>query len=188
MKKYLLIPLFIFLGFTITDAQTYKLSKSSEIKFSGTSSLHDWTMVVENAHGDGSFIIENNAVKEISGLKLVIETESMKSGKSGMDENAYKALNSKKHKNINFSLVSLEPAKADDVNKMLATGKLTINGVTKTIKISTDCKVDASGKVVCSGSVPMKMTDFNVDPPTAMFGTIKTGDEITVDFNAVFVQ
>jgi len=29
------------------------------------------------------------------------------------------------------------------------------------------------------------MTDFKVEPPSFMFGTIKTGDEITVSFEAV---
>jgi hypothetical protein len=27
------------------------------------------------------------------------------------------------------------------------------------------------------------MTDFKIDPPTALMGTMKTGDEITISFN-----
>ncbi|MGK7389119.1 MAG: YceI family protein [Candidatus Cyclobacteriaceae bacterium M2_1C_046] len=189
MYKYLLIPLIVILSFQDSEAQDYKLSKNSKITFSGTSSLHDWTMVVEKAEGNGMFIIENNEIKEIADLKLTIEAESMKSGKSGMDANAYKALKTDKYKNISFSLISLQPIKKEgNINKMMATGKLTIAGVTKTVKVATDCKIDANGQVTCKGSVPMKMTDFNVEPPTAMFGTVKSGDEITVDFNAVFIQ
>jgi hypothetical protein len=29
----------------------------------------------------------------------------------------------------------------------------------------------------------MKMTNFDVDPPSAMFGAIKAGDKITVSFD-----
>ena len=43
------------------------------------------------------------------------------------------------------------------------------------------------GKVQFTGSYTLKMTDFSVKPPTAMFGTIKTGDEITVKFNVDYV-
>lgn len=173
------------LSFTTVEAQNYTLSKSSEIKVSGTSSLHDWIMTAERVNGEGSLIIENNEIKEATDLKVVIGVESLKSGKSGMDENAYKAMNSKKHKNITFNLTSLTPAAG---NKMTATGKLTINGVTKTIKINTTYKIDSNGTVTFSGAVPFKMSEYSVEPPTAMFGTIKTGDEITINFNTEFVQ
>lgn len=189
MKKMIIISLALILSFGLTQAQDYKLSKSSEITFSGTSSIHDWTMVVENATGNGFFVIENNAVKEVSELKLTIEAESLKSGKSGMDANAYKALNTNKYKNINFHLTSLKPINTQgDISKTMATGKLTISGVAKTVQIPTECKIDTNGRVICTGKLPMKMTDFNIEPPTAMFGTIKSGDEITVDFKAIFIQ
>ena len=30
------------------------------------------------------------------------------------------------------------------------------------------------------------MTDYGVDPPTAMFGMLKTGDAITINFETTF--
>jgi hypothetical protein len=30
--------------------------------------------------------------------------------------------------------------------------------------------------------VPIKMTDFGIKPPTAIFGTLRTGDEVKVNF------
>jgi hypothetical protein len=30
------------------------------------------------------------------------------------------------------------------------------------------------------------LSNFNIDPPTAMFGTITTGDEVNIKFQAVF--
>jgi hypothetical protein len=32
------------------------------------------------------------------------------------------------------------------------------------------------------------MTEFNIDPPTAVFGTIKAGEKVDVEFNAKFAQ
>jgi len=29
----------------------------------------------------------------------------------------------------------------------------------------------------------IKMSDYGIDPPSFMFGTVKTGDEMTVSFN-----
>jgi hypothetical protein len=42
--------------------------------------------------------------------------------------------------------------------------------------------------MVCKGSKKIKMTDFNVEPPSFMFGSVKTGDEITVTFDVTLAQ
>jgi hypothetical protein len=34
-----------------------------------------------------------------------------------------------------------------------------------------------------SGTKVIKMTDWKVKPPVVMFGTIKTGDQITIGYN-----
>jgi hypothetical protein len=34
-----------------------------------------------------------------------------------------------------------------------------------------------------SGSYTLKMTDFKMSPPTAMMGTIKVGNEVTIKFD-----
>jgi polyisoprenoid-binding protein YceI len=39
-----------------------------------------------------------------------------------------------------------------------------------------------NGTVNATGMVPIKMTDFGIKPPTAMFGTLRTGDEVKVNF------
>jgi hypothetical protein len=43
-----------------------------------------------------------------------------------------------------------------------------------------------TGEWVFSGSKILKMTDFNVEPPVVLMGTLKTGNEITVTFEARF--
>ena len=43
-----------------------------------------------------------------------------------------------------------------------------------------------SNQLTMSGSIEVLMTDFDIDPPTALFGAVKTDDEIQVDFNITF--
>ncbi len=38
------------------------------------------------------------------------------------------------------------------------------------------------GTVKATGMVPIKMTDYGIKPPTAIFGRLKTGDEVKVNF------
>ena len=40
-----------------------------------------------------------------------------------------------------------------------------------------------NGKIMLSGEKDFKLTDFNIEPPTAVFGTIKTGDEVVIHYN-----
>ena len=44
----------------------------------------------------------------------------------------------------------------------------------------------SDGSVQFIGSVTFNMTNFNIDPPTAVMGTIKTGDEITIKFQVIY--
>jgi polyisoprenoid-binding protein YceI len=68
--------------------------------------------------------------------------------------------------------------------KMSTKGALTIGGVTKIVTMNV--QADASSGVSFSGDITFKMSVFEIDPPTAVFGTIKTGDEITIKFNAQY--
>jgi hypothetical protein len=42
--------------------------------------------------------------------------------------------------------------------------------------------VQADGSIAVRGSVPLFMSDFGIEPPTAMLGMLKTADQVTVKF------
>ena len=43
-----------------------------------------------------------------------------------------------------------------------------------------------AGKATVKGRLPIQLKEYNIKPPTAMMGAIKTGEEVMVVFNAVF--
>ncbi|HNA42827.1 MAG TPA: YceI family protein [Saprospiraceae bacterium] len=63
------------------------------------------------------------------------------------------------------------------------TGNLTIAGTTKPVTLTATVAAKDGGILHCTGSKTFKMSEYQVEPPTFMFGTVKTGDEITVTFN-----
>jgi polyisoprenoid-binding protein YceI len=65
-------------------------------------------------------------------------------------------------------------------------GDLTMNGVTNVIMLSVIGKNLPGGDMRFSGSRGLKMTDYKMKPPTAMMGTVKVGDEVTVKFDLTF--
>ncbi|WP_318312824.1 YceI family protein [Flagellimonas crocea] len=173
----------------VLSAQNFTLSGSEgEVLVTGTSTLHDWEEVAEQK--SGSIGLDNTGeLPQISTLKFVVEAESLKSGKGAMDKNTYKALETGKHKQIIFELnqvKSISPVtSSSNKYKVLASGKLTIAGSTNTIDLPLNMTID-NGKVLLEGKKSLKMTDYNIEPPKALLGTITTGDEIEVHFNTVW--
>lgn len=186
MKSFFskLIPLIVVVFFSLsTNLQAqYKVSAASgSISIDGTSTIHDWTETVESFTGTWNLEMVDGKISKISTAKIVAEVKSIKSGKSGMDDNTYKALKAKQHPQITYSLKSYAIQGSD----VTLTGNLTIAGVTKTIKFTAKYAI-VDGVINFKGSHTFKMTDFGIDPPTAVMGTIKTGDEVTVRFDLNF--
>lgn len=160
---------------------------ASELKIEGSSNLHDWEMVAQQVKGTMQVTLEDGRLTNIDQLSFVVVAESLESGKGGMDKNAYKALDTKKHKDITFKLQSV--AKLDCSSNttcvISAKGTLSIAGTTRPIEL-TFSVTSSNNNIILSGSYSLKMTDFNVDPPKAMFGTITTADELKINFKVAY--
>lgn len=161
--------------------EAYTIQKASVV-VSGTSTLHDWEMKADGFTCTSSFLIENNKVLQVKSLSLSIPVQTLKSGKGAMDKNAYSALKVDAHKQITYTITSAKVVGA----KILTMGNLTIAGVTKPIEIESTCTVAADNTIVCKTSKKFKMTDFKVEPPSFMFGSVTTGDDITLAFDLTF--
>jgi polyisoprenoid-binding protein YceI len=178
-----LLFVWILMGtFQIIGQTNAKLQTNPTFTVSGTSSLHDWDMVGSTGSGEAQFTLDSNILTSIQSLVVNMPAETIKSGKSGMDKNAYKALKTDKNKNIKFVLKS---AKADSANQWTFTGDFTIAGVTKTVSFKVKSQV-ITGVVAFEGSYAFKLTDYNIAPPTALMGTVKTGDDVTITFKTQF--
>jgi hypothetical protein len=162
----------------------YRPSADGVIKVEGTSSLHDWTSESSTLSGNAKIQISEGQIKHLENVKLVVPVNSIKSGKSMMDKNTYTALKDKKFPEITFSVRSFENGKPGELK---VKGDLSIAGVTRNIEMPVKYEIISEKKVNFSGNTKIKMTDFNIDPPTAMMGTVKTGDEITITFNTPFI-
>ena len=77
-----------------------------------------------------------------------------------------------------MDLFFLEPRSKFTVK---AEGNLTISGVKKSVLLEFSLSIVGS-KITLIGEKKIKMADFKIDPPTALLGTITTGDDITIKF------
>src|SRR5690554_6437329 len=101
----------------ISQAQSYQLSNAtSKLVVDGTSNIHDWQINAENQQGKLSAILEDGQLTKIQKLDFSVIAESLKSGKSGMDKNTYKALNTSKYKQIVFKLTKVNSINSSGSN------------------------------------------------------------------------
>ncbi len=176
-----LTVLLLVANYTATAQIQYQLdSKNSSMLVKGTSTIHDWEMTVENLQG-AITLQESQALDQLTGGHFVLDVKSIKSERSLMNKKTYEAL-----KEDDFPQIK---AKVNQVTQNGNSGsvvlELTIAG--KTQKVTDDFEFSsANGTITVQGVLDLKMSDFGVEPPVAMMGTIKTGDEIKVEYKLVY--
>ena len=185
MKKITLTILLLAISALVLTAQLKYHASHTSVSIEGTSTFHDWNMISQQANCDIALNFDGTNITGFSSLVFSVDAASLKSHHSGMDKNAYKALNSDKYRQISFTS-SYANVRPNGTNSYLisAKGKLAVAGVSKDIWIVGVTTVNPADMTVQTiGSAKLKMSEFNVEPPSFMFGAIKTGDEITLKFD-----
>lgn len=174
--------LFLFFVHPLQAQETFVLASGADLKVEGTSTLHDWEMGTNGATGKAKIELNGRQVVSISDLKVAFAVSSLKSGKGQMDDIAHETLKAKKYPNISFELKEVQQITPDVIK---AAGNLTIAGTTRPVTMVMNYAVN-DGAISFTGAKNIRFTDFKVDPPKAMFGTIKTGDDLKLLMDVTF--
>lgn len=170
------------------QAQSYQLNNNaSKLEVDGTSNIHDWTLEAQKSSGSITVNFAADKLEAVEKLEFTVVANSLMSGKSGMDKNTFEALDTDKYKNITYQMKKVKKIEAlsDGKYKVKSNGILIISGKSKEIALDFILKKQ-NNDLVISGEHSLKMSDFGIDPPTALFGTIKTGDPVKISFTSTF--
>ncbi|NDP27321.1 MAG: YceI family protein [Flavobacterium sp.] len=168
---------------SIITAQNFIVDPSSSMTVFGTSNLHDWQSKTTKISGE----LGINSTKNINVLTIKVPVTSLKSGKGLMDQKTSDAFEAKKFPNIVFQLTDVVFTKLTEKDsEVTLTGNLTMHGESKKFSIKSIAKITKTGDYQFRGSVPLKMTEFKMKPPTALLGSIKTGDVVNVKYDVTF--
>ena len=184
--KYIIILCIIAIGSfqSLYSQQAYSLNnEESRLQVKGTSSLHDWDMLARKMEGTLQTELNQKTIQDITSASVYIEATSLKSGKSGLDSRAYKALKTDSYSAIIFRLKGLEKIGGDLYQ---IRGDLTIAGTTRVIQFEVESSRMNEDKLRFNGKTSLKMTHFNIEPPSLMFGSVKAGDQVNISFSVVF--
>ncbi len=164
------------------------LREGSKLWFDGTSTLRAWSCTADKIdatlHSPDDAVITNTLEgKKVAGTVQVDFPVAKLECKNGtMNEHMGKALKVKEFTNIRFTMSSYDLSKGSAVSGTLQ-GTLQLSGKTLPITVPVTFGTAADGGMRVTGKVPVKMTDWEVKPPTLMMGTIKVGPVVTVNFD-----
>lgn len=190
---FLLIGLSIYVSPVIGQNIRLNVKEETKMTISGTSTLHDWTSDVNEVRGmvvvkpnmlTGEKIKKSDKIIEVS---IVVPVKSIISERgSTMDGKTWRALKSEEHPNIRFTLSSnkVKP-QTDNTFLVDAKGTLEIAGVKKEVEIEVTGKRLDGSSMVFEGKQKINMKDYNMEPPSALFGTIETGEEVEIAFKLI---
>lgn len=161
----------------------YSITKST-FEVAGTSTVHDWSMKSTEGIGTATATINDSKLIDISGLTIQLPAESIKSSKTSMDEVAYATLDTKNHKYIKYTLKS-----ASKLNETvwLFTGTYNIAGVNREYKTQVKATIQ-NGNLILQGVNQTTFSDFEMSPPTAALGVVKTGKNLSIIFHITLMD
>lgn len=170
------------MALTANAQKNFTLDVKTNFSVLGTSTLHDWEMKSASRTGTANLTVTDSKLVDINSIDITLPTETIKSEKKSMDKVAYETLKIDKFKNIKYVLKS-----ADKVNETTwnLTGTYTIAGVSKVLKTQVRTTI-ANGVVNMQGSNKITFTEFGMKSPTALLGTIRTGEDLIIKFNLNF--
>lgn len=166
------------------------LAPESKLWIDGTSNLHSWSCKAEKLEAsidlDAALAAQLSVAppKSLKHVQVKVPVKSLKCGHGAMDDNLYKALNADATPDVSYILASFDavPGQTKDTFSMHTVGSLTIAGKENRIEMDVVATRLPDGTVKAVGMVPIKMTDYGIKPPTAIFGRLKTGDEVKINF------
>jgi polyisoprenoid-binding protein YceI len=119
-------------------------------------------------------------------VKVNVVVRTLTCGNGQMDKNMYSTLKADENPVIKYTMTGydiLDGSASPAAFVAKTTGSLTISGKEKAIDMKINAERLSDGKATAQAEQAILMTDFGIEPPSFMFGTLKVGNEIKVKFN-----
>lgn len=164
------------------------LQPQSRLWIDGTSSIRSFSCkagevnAVVEANGPNAIPQLLTGDKGVKAVKVTVPAERLDCGNGTMNEHMRKAIKLSENKTIEFRLTDYDVTRGADGIAGTINGTLLLGGVTKPITLKSDGKAEG-GMLHVTGSYDLDMTEYGLKPPTLMFGRIKVGKTVKVNYD-----
>jgi polyisoprenoid-binding protein YceI len=168
--------------------QMLVLQPQSRLWIDGTSSIRSFSCkagevnAAVEATGPNAIPQLLTGDKDVKSVHVTVTAERLDCGNGTMNEHMRKAIKLSEHKSIEFRLADYDVARGADGVSGTINGTLLLGGVTKPITLKAEGKSEG-GMLHVTGSYDLDMTEYGLKPPTVMFGRIKVGKTVKVNYD-----
>lgn len=161
----------------------------SSITVKGSSTLHDWDAVSANIQLSADLPEEWFQSQEVwntgelTGIEAKVPVRSLESGRRKMNRDIQEALRMDQNPEIRFRSLNAVPLPDTEKNgpfEFELSGYLLLAGEEREVQFL--CTINREEKqrlrTICETGIDM--TEFNIHPPTAFFGVLKTDEMVSV--------
>ena len=204
IKRLLLFGLLIFTigltGFKLyhpdysiagTTPFSYSLLQGSKVSILGATNVNEFTCFSDETYSQHSANLFINDLKNnitFRDVILNVKTQSLQCGNEVMNRNLYQTLSEDKYP---FIIVELEQAGTKDGQPistsqwthMMGKVYITLADKRRVQQIDFAAKQNGDGLYHFIGQHNISLSQYNLTPPTALFGLVKVKDIITVKFD-----
>jgi len=171
-------------GSPADSSVTLQFTEGSELVVEGSSNVRAWTMDVAGFEGEARAEAADGALPSLQRIEVTVPVEALRSDRSSMQEKAHKALKKEEHPDISFEASDIDVSRAQGESfGIFATGELTIAGTTRSVEVQGTGSRQADGSYRIQGDHEISLSNFDVEPPSALLGTLTVDDEVRVDFD-----
>ncbi len=180
-------------GSMLAQDVTLTIQGQPQMKIDGEANVKSWDADVNEVDGTLVFAeveemtLENLSPDLFKEMALTIPVESIESGSGGMTKNIHKYLKEKNHPTITFSLTEVTNIEIQDGSALItANGVINAAGKDHSVTMEVTATMNEDGSINFQGEQDLLMTSFDIDPPTAVFGTVRAKDEMVISYNINF--
>lgn len=190
MRKQLFAGAILIAAPALIAAATVPLTfqSGSRVWVQGTSTVRSYRC--ESTQLSGSATTAGTEVAQLAQGRgeLTIPLSSLDCNNGTMNGHMRNALKAQQNPNIRFraTSVAVTPSGATTANVRL-TGPLTIAGETREVTVNATAAWQ-NGRLRLTGTKQLSMTDFGVQPPRLMAGTMRVHAPVTIGFDVVLGQ
>ncbi len=183
------IPLVVNSQFLLEGSIEFK--KESTLVIRGTTNVNEFKCVLDETDDVSSFsnytltdssILLDNAI-------LAFHVDNFDCGNKAITKDFRKALGSRDFPKIMFEIRRIyitNEERLQEKSTVKSEVSITIAGVRKDLRMNLQRFLLEDSQIRYSGEKSLLMSDFEVNPPQALWGVIKARDDIDVSFMIVF--
>lgn len=168
------------------------LHSKSEFRIQGDATVRHFTCAAERVDGYARFpaardTLPDTVPEQQTEVVVRVPVRAFDCGNDRMTRDLQETLNMEDHPEIRFELIHATVGAPTDSARQWRTvnaiGALSISGTKRVVRLEAAGHALDANHFRLRGCTPLRMTHFNVDPPSKVFGLIKVKDRVEAQFD-----